>query len=171
MERCAGFQKRCSVFFPVNVFYSSECLFCIFFTPFTGFTFFNQMLCSSVIQGEGTHPVYRQSCSPSVCPVLTVRMPGAHCPYVRCLRPYARYLGDIYTDTGKWQCPFTLYRRWIGRLPKKVKQVKGVKANRNALFFSIFLIPEPSCTENVIIPGALLLLQRWHDLRPGRRVS
>ncbi len=48
---------------------------------------------------------------------------------------------------------------------------EGSKNNRNTLLFSIFSIPELSCMENVIIPGALLLLQRWHDLRPGRRVS
>ena len=29
--------------------YSSECLFCIFFAPFTGFTFFHQAPYSSVI--------------------------------------------------------------------------------------------------------------------------
>ena len=53
------------------------------FSPFTGFTFFNQTPYSSMIQGESTsrfpgnrtHRLYAR-CSPSVCLRLANRMPG-----------------------------------------------------------------------------------------------
>ena len=58
-------------------------------------------------------------------------MPGNHHPYARCLRPVCPILwGGIYTETGKQQDTFTLYRRWIGRLPKKVKQEQSSEAKK-----------------------------------------
>ncbi|WP_221658243.1 hypothetical protein [Bacteroides salyersiae] len=73
---------------PKRRFCPSGYIIHIEFTPFTGFTFLNQIPYSSVIQGEGAlrftgnraHRSYAR-CLPSVCPVLTIRMPSAHHPY------------------------------------------------------------------------------------------
>lgn len=64
--------------------------------PFTGFTFFNQTPHSSMIQGEGR--------SGFLNTVFTVRMPEVY-------ETYARYLGDICTETKETERPFTLYCR------------------------------------------------------------
>ncbi|WP_221657461.1 hypothetical protein [Bacteroides salyersiae] len=83
------------------------------FTPFTGFTFLNQTPYSSVIQGEGTHPVYRQSCSLHVCPVLTTRMPGTWDAFAQ--RP----------ENGNGPSPCIADEQ--SSKAQKVKPVKGVK--------------------------------------------
>ncbi|WP_221657098.1 hypothetical protein [Bacteroides salyersiae] len=71
---------------PKGRFYPSGYIIHIGFTPFIGFTFFNQTPYPSVIQGEGTpcFSGYR-----------------AHCPYARCLRPVCSVLTACML--GTWE--------------------------------------------------------------------
>ena len=82
---------------------------------------------------------FRQPCPPSVWSVLTARMPEAYAPY-------ARFLEGIYTESGKWQRPFTLYCRWIGYLIKKRwSRWKGQKIYRKDILKNKKHSPEKRC--------------------------
>ncbi|WP_221658622.1 hypothetical protein [Bacteroides salyersiae] len=105
---------------PKGQFCPSGYIIYIIFPPFTGFTFFNQAPYSSVIQGEGVlrisgyraHRPYAR-CSPPVCPVVTIRMPGTWEAFAQ--RPES--------DSSPSPC----ITDEQGSEAKKVKPVKGVK--------------------------------------------
>ena len=103
------------------MFYSLECwLFCMFFPPFTGFTFFNQIPYSSAIQGEGPLPL-------SALCVNTFQAPGIRGVSLRHTGSEHRSYRRRARLPEKTRRAFTLYCRWIGYLIKKGEAGEGGK--------------------------------------------
>ena len=103
----------------MNVFYSSECLFCMFFIPFTAFTF---LLHCFVHRQYWVKGGCRFSVSVQMSPKYWVC--GRWTPSIRAAN----------TITERLERAFTLYYRWIGSLIKKGEAGEGGRFYVNNIF-------------------------------------